>query len=84
MIPGLGSSLKGVDVDRGEREMRRAVAIIDSMTPQERREPGVINGSRRKRIAKGSGTGGGREPPAEAVRAGAKLMKQHGRAGPAR
>jgi signal recognition particle subunit SRP54 len=56
MIPGLGSSLKGVDVDQGEREIRRAVAIIDSMTPQERREPGVINGSRRKRIAKGSGS----------------------------
>jgi signal recognition particle subunit SRP54 len=54
MLPGMGS-LKGVDVDAGEREMRRAVAIIDSMTPRERREPAVINGSRRKRIAKGSG-----------------------------
>ncbi len=56
MIPGLGSSLKGVDVDQGEREIRRAMAIIDSMTPRERREPGLINGSRRKRIAKGSGS----------------------------
>jgi len=37
--------------------MRRATAIIDSMTAQERREPSVINGSRRKRIARGSGTG---------------------------
>jgi signal recognition particle subunit SRP54 len=55
MIPGLGS-LKGVDVDQGEREIRRAMAIIDSMTPRERREPGLINGSRRKRIAKGSGS----------------------------
>jgi signal recognition particle subunit SRP54 len=54
MIPGMGS-LKGVDVDAGEREMRRAVAIIDSMTKVERREPSLINGSRRKRIAKGSG-----------------------------
>ncbi|HSB60962.1 MAG TPA: signal recognition particle protein [Vicinamibacteria bacterium] len=54
MIPGMGS-LKGVDVDAGEREIRRAVAIIDSMTPRERRDPAVINGSRRKRIAKGSG-----------------------------
>jgi signal recognition particle subunit SRP54 len=54
MMPGMGS-LKGVDVDAGEREMRRAVAIIDSMTPRERREPAVINGSRRKRIARGSG-----------------------------
>jgi signal recognition particle subunit SRP54 len=55
MIPGLGS-LKGVDVDQGEREIRRSMAIIDSMTPRERREPGLINGSRRKRIAKGSGS----------------------------
>jgi signal recognition particle subunit SRP54 len=55
MIPGAGS-LKGVDVDRGERDLRRTIAIIDSMTSQERREPSVINGSRRKRIAKGSGS----------------------------
>ena len=54
MIPGMGS-LQGVDVDAGEREIRRAVAIIDSMTPQERRDPSVLNGSRRKRIATGSG-----------------------------
>jgi signal recognition particle subunit SRP54 len=55
MIPGAGS-LRGVDVDRGERELRRTIAIVDSMTPQERREPSVINGSRRKRIARGSGS----------------------------
>src|SRR4029453_1302442 len=55
MIPGLGGSLKGVDGDKDERENRRSMAIIDSMTPRERREPGLINGSRRKRIAKGSG-----------------------------
>jgi signal recognition particle subunit SRP54 len=54
MLPGVGS-MKGIDVDAGEKEMRRAVAIIDSMTPRERREPSLINGSRRKRIAKGSG-----------------------------
>jgi signal recognition particle subunit SRP54 len=54
MLPGMGA-LKGVDVDAGEREMTRAVAIIDSMTPRERRDPAVLNGSRRKRIAKGSG-----------------------------
>jgi signal recognition particle subunit SRP54 len=54
MIPGMGS-LKGVDADRGERELRGTIAIIDSMTPQERRDPSVINGSRRKRIARGSG-----------------------------
>jgi signal recognition particle subunit SRP54 len=55
MLPGVGA-LKGVDTEAGEREMRRTVAIIDSMTLRERREPALINGSRRKRIAKGSGT----------------------------
>ena len=55
MLPG-ASSLKGVDVDAGEREMRRSAAIIDSMTPGERRDPSLLNGSRRKRIARGSGT----------------------------
>jgi signal recognition particle subunit SRP54 len=55
MIPGVGS-LKGVDVDRGEQDLRRTIAMIDSMTPQERRDPAVINGSRRKRIARGSGS----------------------------
>jgi signal recognition particle subunit SRP54 len=55
MIPGMGA-VKGIDADRGEREMRRAIAIVDSMTPLERRDPSVINGSRRKRIAKGSGS----------------------------
>jgi signal recognition particle subunit SRP54 len=55
MIPGVGS-LKGVDVDRGERELRLTIAIIDSMTPQERHDPSLMNGSRRKRIARGSGS----------------------------
>ena len=57
MIPGLGSAAKGVDTAAGEREMLRTVAIIDSMTPAERRDPSLLNGSRRKRIARGSGTG---------------------------
>jgi signal recognition particle subunit SRP54 len=55
MIPGLGA-VKGVDAESGEREMRRVVAIVDSMTPLERRDPSLLNGSRRKRIARGSGT----------------------------
>lgn len=55
MLPGMGS-LKGVDTEAGEREMRRSLAIIDSMTQRERRDPALLNGSRRKRIAKGSGT----------------------------
>ena len=57
MIPGLGSAARGVDTAAGEREMLRTVAIIDSMTPAERRDPSLLNGSRRKRIARGSGTG---------------------------
>jgi signal recognition particle subunit SRP54 len=57
MIPGLGSAAKGMDMEASEREIRRTVAIIDSMTPAERRDPSLLNGSRRKRIAKGSGAG---------------------------
>ena len=55
MIPGLGKELQGIDVD--ERQMARVEAIILSMTPQERRLPHLIDGSRRQRIAKGSGQG---------------------------
>jgi signal recognition particle subunit SRP54 len=55
MIPGLGKQMEGLDqVD--ERQMARVEAIILSMTPHERRVPHVIDGSRRKRIAAGSGT----------------------------
>ncbi len=54
MIPGLGSQLKGVDLD--EREMVKIECIIQSMTPHERNDPAVIKNSRRHRIAKGSGT----------------------------
>jgi signal recognition particle subunit SRP54 len=54
MIPGLGKELRGVKVD--ESEFDRLQAIILSMTPQERRRPELINGSRRLRIAHGSGT----------------------------
>jgi signal recognition particle subunit SRP54 len=54
MIPGMGKELRGVKID--EREFDRIQAIILSMTPQERRHPELINGSRRLRIAHGSGT----------------------------
>ncbi|HZP29085.1 MAG TPA: signal recognition particle protein [Acidimicrobiia bacterium] len=54
MLPGVPKELKNADVDEGE--LARVEAIICSMTPQERREPTIINGSRRLRIAKGSGT----------------------------
>jgi signal recognition particle subunit SRP54 len=55
MMPGLGpmKDLKNVKVD--EKELTRIVAIIDSMTPQERNNHMIINGARRRRIAKGSG-----------------------------
>src|SRR5207253_3185682 len=56
LIPGLGKQLEGLDqVD--ERHLARVEAVILSMTPRERRLPHVIDGSRRQRIAKGSGTG---------------------------
>jgi signal recognition particle subunit SRP54 len=54
MIPGMGKQLQGVDVN--EQELTRVEAIILSMTPKERRMPHVIDGSRRQRIAQGSGT----------------------------
>lgn len=56
-IPGMGGmmkELKGTKVD--DKEINRVVAIIDSMTPHERENHMIINGSRRRRIAKGSGT----------------------------
>ncbi len=72
MMPQIGpmKDLKNVKVD--EKEITRLVAIIDSMTPRERANHMIINGARRRRIAKGSGhVGAGSEQPAEAVRAGA-------------
>ncbi len=54
MLPGF-SSVKDFDVESGEREIRRTAAIIDSMTVEERRDPSLLNGSRKKRLARGSG-----------------------------
>jgi signal recognition particle subunit SRP54 len=56
MIPGIGSKIPLKDVQVDEKEWVRIEAIIDSMTLAERRDHSVINGSRRKRIARGSGT----------------------------
>jgi signal recognition particle subunit SRP54 len=53
MIPGLGNQLKDVDID--ERQLARVEAIVLSMTPKERSMPHLIDGSRRQRIAAGSG-----------------------------
>ena len=54
MIPGVGKAIKDIDID--DNAFKGIEAIIRSMTEQERQHPEIINGSRRKRIAKGSGT----------------------------
>jgi signal recognition particle subunit SRP54 len=63
-LGGMGSLLeklpaaagrRGVSADQGDREVRRQIAIINSMTQRERRQPGLIDGSRRRRIAGGAG-----------------------------
>jgi signal recognition particle subunit SRP54 len=67
MIPGMGAQLGNVKVD--DRELDRLQAIITSMTLEERRNPAILNGSRRRRIALGSGTN---------VQAVNQLVKQFG------
>jgi signal recognition particle subunit SRP54 len=67
MIPGMGQQLRGMTLD--ERELDRVQAIITSMTPYERAHPDVLNGSRRRRIAHGSGT---------TIQAVNQLVKQFG------
>jgi signal recognition particle subunit SRP54 len=56
MIPGLGNLRQVADATPDEKQLAHVEAIISSMTPGERRNHAVVNGSRRKRIAKGSGT----------------------------
>jgi len=56
MIPGGKKLASQVDAEKAEKELKRVEAIIHSMTIQERRNPALLNGSRRKRIANGSGT----------------------------
>ena len=60
MLPGAGKLKSmmnaGVSQELPEKEMKRTVAIIDSMTPAERSDHAILNGSRKKRVAKGSGT----------------------------
>jgi signal recognition particle subunit SRP54 len=67
MMPGVGQQLGQLNVD--ERELDRLQAIIQSMTPAERANPQLIDGSRRRRIARGSGT---------SVQAVGQLVKQFG------
>ena len=79
LIPGLGSQLEGLDqVD--DSQLARVEAIVLSMTPQERSFPHVIDGSRRQRIAKGSGTSVEQvNGLLEARKQMAKMMKQLGK-----
>ncbi|MGB0583202.1 MAG: signal recognition particle protein [Limisphaerales bacterium] len=55
MLPGGGDMLANADIGKGEAEFRRMEGMICSMTPLERKKPTILNASRRKRIAKGSG-----------------------------
>lgn len=70
MIPGMGKAMKGVDID--DDAFKGIEAIIRSMTPEERTNPQLLNGSRRKRIADGSGT---------SVQEVNQLIKQFGQMG---
>jgi len=67
MIPGMGKAMKGVDID--DDAFKGIESIIQSMTPKERAEPSLMNGSRKTRIAKGSGT---------SIQEVNKLIKQFG------
>jgi signal recognition particle subunit SRP54 len=78
MMPGLGKQLRGVKVD--DRDLSRVEAIVLSMTPDERHRPEIINGSRRARIARGSGTSVQQvNQLLQARKQMQKLMKQFGR-----
>ena len=70
MIPGMGKAMKGMDID--DDAFKGIEAIIHSMTPEERTNPQLLNGSRRKRIADGSGT---------SVQEVNQLIKQFGQMG---
>ncbi len=56
MVPGLGRLAQDVSSDVADQQLRRVEAIVLSMTPNERRAPRILNGSRKRRIARGSGT----------------------------
>ncbi len=58
MIPGMGNALRGVEIDQRQTEdsLKTVEAIILSMTPEERRNPRILNASRKRRVAAGSGT----------------------------
>ena len=84
MVPGMGNMMPSGGIGDGqERQLKRMEACIDSMTPRERRHPQLLNGSRKKRVAKGSGTSV--EEINRLLRQFGqmrKLMKRLGKAGP--
>jgi len=55
-LPGGMAAAKGLQSGQADKDVRRQIAIIDSMTRRERRRPEIIDGSRKRRIAAGSGT----------------------------
>jgi signal recognition particle subunit SRP54 len=55
LLPGMGRLTKQIDLSQAEGEFKKIEAIIHSMTPQERRNPRILNASRKRRIAAGSG-----------------------------
>ncbi len=80
MVPGLGKQLAGVDMD--ENKLKQVEAIVLSMTPRERAVPHVIDGRRRQRIARGSGTSVEQvNQLIEARKMMEKMMKQMGKGG---
>ena len=82
MLPQIGpfAGLQKAADKVDEKQINRVEAIINSMTPHERNHHEVINGSRRKRIARGSGTSVQEvNQPAATVRANAKMFKQMGK-----
>ena len=56
MLPGIGSQIKDEQLDQGEVQLRRIESMIQSMTKEEKAKPAIINPSRKRRIAAGSGT----------------------------
>jgi signal recognition particle subunit SRP54 len=56
MIPGMSQAMRGQNLQLEEKHVKRIEAMIQSMTPEERRHPEIIGGSRKRRIARGSGT----------------------------
>lgn len=82
MIPGFRNAVKGQDIDVDDGQLDRIEAMIRSMTPDERRHPEIINGSRRRRIAQGSGTSVQEvNQLLSQFKQMRKLMKQMGRGG---